>query len=238
VSITHHFPQRSPEWHAERAKCLLTASDAGAFLIKNDQRSKDARRRRILDFLCRDCYTGGEARLLELAEKERKALDYNLAVQRGNAFEDDALAALAALLGQPVEPVGLITTDDGLFGASTDGLIGDHAIAEAKVPLPETHLTYILEHRETGGMIGDYLMQVHMGLAISGRSVCHFYSHPVEFESGGRMIRHPHLHIEVRADATTEAVRKGLDLLRSEYLAVKATLAEVFRKQVEKEVAA
>ena len=236
--IVHTMPQRTPEWHAQRAKCLLTASDAGQFLLKNDQRSKDARLRRIFNYLCRDCYTGGDTMLIELAEKERKALDYNLAVQRGNILESAAIATLEEVIGQKVHPVGLITTADGLFGASTDGLIGKKAIAEAKVPLPETHLSYIIEHQQTGQMIDDYLLQVHMGLAISERDTCHFLSLSMPFtNSAGETVQHPHLHIEVKRDKFTDQVGAGLAALRDQLESVKLTLSAVHRAQRGKAVA-
>lgn len=236
--IVHRFPQRSAEWYAARAGCLLTASDAGAFLLGTDKRSRDARRRRILQHLCRECYTGGDAMLLEIAEKERKALDWNLPVQRGNTFEGAALEVLASIIGQPIEEVGLITTDDGLFGASTDGLIGETAIAETKVPLPETHLGYLLDHRATGAMVPDYLHQVHFGLAISGRETCHFYSHPVPYlDAAGVERQHPILHIVVRRDAFTESLVRGMEDFRREYLQVRGDLAAIMRDQQGKEAA-
>jgi len=142
----YHCPQGSQEWHELRAKCLLTASTAGPFLVKNDQKSKDAREKRILKFLSQDCYVYGDAWLLELREKESKSLDYNIAVQRGNAYEAEAIACFSNITGKKVESAGILTTDDGLFGASPDGLIGDDEGLECKVPIPETHKSYLLEH--------------------------------------------------------------------------------------------
>jgi hypothetical protein len=224
--------QGSPEWFEVRSRCLLTASNAGPFLIKNDQKSKKARERLILKFLSQDCYKYGDAWLLELREKESKSLDYNIAVQRGKAYEAEAIASFSDITGKEVEPVGLLTTNDHLFGASPDGLIGDDEGLECKVPIPETHKAYILEHLETGEMVDDYLFQVHFNLAVSERKLWHFYSHSVKHANTLRpWIQEPYLHIEVKRNNTTEDIIKGMDLMRAEYVAIRKKIAGQYKKK-------
>jgi hypothetical protein len=228
IYTAEEFPQKSPEWHAIREKCMVTASDAGPWLVKDDKTSKAAREKRILKFLCRDCYRYGDARLLEIRERESKSLDFNLAVQRGNAFEDQAISAISRIIGKDIDPVGFISTDDGLFGASPDGLVGLIAGVECKVPLPETHLSYILEHMATGEMIGDYLYQVHFNMAVSGRDVWHFYSHSVERQDDApEWIEHPPLHIEVRANEITSSIVTGMVRMKSEFESIRRKLREL-----------
>ena len=221
-------PQKSLEWLTIRSKCLVTASDAGPYLIKTDKVSVAARRKRILRFLCGDCYRYGDPFLTDLKAKEQKGMEYNIPVQRGNHYEAEAITSLAEIIGREITPVGIITTDDGLFGASPDGVVGEDAGVECKVPLPETHLSYLLEHAETGEMISDYLYQVHFNLAISGRKVWHFYSHSVKrAEDAPEWVEHPPLHIEVRWDSLTEQIIAGMDAMRQEFREIRGKLAHM-----------
>lgn len=229
--ILHQCEQRGEEWRGLREQCLVTASDAGPWLIKDDKTSKTAREKRILKFLSRDCYRYGDARLLEIREKESKALDWNLAVQRGNAFEGEAITALTRIIGQPIQSVGIITTDDGFYGASPDGLVGDDSGCEVKVPLPETHLAYLLENLATGEMVGDYLHQVHFNMAVSGRDVWHFYSHSVErqHEDAPEWIEQPPLYVEVRANDITAQMVTGMVRMKSEFETIRGKLAGLYK---------
>lgn len=225
--IVHRCPQRTHEWRKLRESCLVTASEAGAFLINNDQRSRGAREKRIVRFLTQDAYRYGDARLLEIREKEQRALDYNLAIQRGNAFEDQAREAFEKRAGVIINPVGLITTDDGLFGGSPDGLIGEAAGYEAKVPLPETHRLYILEHHRTGQMIEEYLHQVHFNLAVSERETWWFHSHSVKApeDCPAPWIEDPALVIEVRRNKVTDQILAGMEVMRREFEMIRDILA-------------
>ena len=226
IYTAEECPQKSMEWHAIRSKCLVTASDAGPYLIKNDKVSVTARRKRILQFLCADCYRYGDPFLTDIKAKEQKNMEYNIPVQRGNHYEEQAIESLARIIGKEITPVGIITTDDGLFGASADGLIGDDSGNECKVPLPETHLSYLLEHAETGEMISDYLYQVHFNLAISGRKTWHFYSHSVKrSEDAPEWVEHPPLHIEVHRDKFTDQLIEGMDAMRQEFHVIRRKLA-------------
>ncbi len=234
IYTAEECPQKSLPWLAIRSKCLVTASDAGPYLIKNDQKSKDARRKRILQFLCADCYRYGDPFLTDIKNKERKNMECNLPVQRGNHYESQAIDTLAEIIGREITPVGIITTDDGLFGASADGLIGDDAGAECKVPLPETHLSYLLEHAETGTMISDYLYQVHFNLAISGREIWHFYSHSVKrSEDAPEWVEHPPLHIEVHRGKFTDQLIAGMDAMRAEFGLIRGKLAAMRKENME-----
>lgn len=54
------------------------------------------------------------------------------AMKRGNELEPDARMEHEMQTGHIVQEAGFITTDDGLFGASADGLIGEYGGAEYK----------------------------------------------------------------------------------------------------------
>lgn len=160
-------------------------------------------------------------------------MEYNLPVQRGNHYEAEAIDSLAKIIGREITPVGIITTDDGMYGASPDGLVGDDSGAEVKVTLPETHLSYLLEHAETGKMISDYLYQVHFNLAISGRKVWHFYSHSVKRgEDAPEWIEHPPLYIPVERTELTDSLSRGMETMRQEYVAIRRTIAGLYGRKL------
>ena len=66
-----------------------------------------------------------------------------------------------------VRQVGFITTDDGKFGCSPDGLVGEDGGLELKCPQRETHIGYI---DEPESLLDSYRWQVHGALWITGRS--------------------------------------------------------------------
>lgn len=214
----HALDQRSEQWYATREACLVTASDAGAWIYENTEKARKARTKRIHQYLTRDAYCGGDEYLQKIAERERLILDRDLAIQRGNHFEDDAADDFEKHTGLETEKVGIITTDDGLFGASADRLIvGEEAGLELKTPLPETHSAYLVENQLHGGMPEEYLHQVHFSMAVSEFPLWWFSSYPTPYyDRAGRWVRAPRLVVRVKANALTEKIRKGMDSMREE----------------------
>jgi hypothetical protein len=64
-------------------------------------------------------------------------------MSRGVFLEAQARTAYEFVTEANVEPVGFITTDDGLVGSSTDGLVDTDGILEIKVPSPKVHAHYM-----------------------------------------------------------------------------------------------
>lgn len=87
------------------------------------------------------------------------------AMKRGRELEPEARAAHEAHAGVTVEPCGFVTTDDGLFGASADGLILDDGGAEYKCLVSPERLRETLITND----ISDYMDQVQGGMWITGR---------------------------------------------------------------------
>lgn len=87
------------------------------------------------------------------------------AMKRGRELEPEARAAHEAHAGVTVEPCGFVTTDDGLFGASADGLIQDDGGAEYKCLVSPERLRETLITND----ISDYMDQVQGGMWITGR---------------------------------------------------------------------
>src|SRR5690606_12535880 len=68
--------------------------------------------------------------------------------------------------GVEVQTVGLIITDDGLFGGSPDGLVGADGGVEIKCPGIHTHIGYLLD---PATLEAAYRGQVQALLWLTGR---------------------------------------------------------------------
>jgi hypothetical protein len=95
----------------------------------------------------------------------------------GKIREEEAIPWLELETGHPVTRVGFVTTDDGLFGCSPDGLIYEDGGLEVKCPAVHTHVGYLL-----GGVIPkEYLAQVHGSLYATKRQYWKFLSYARRF---------------------------------------------------------
>lgn len=151
--IFHTAPQGSQEWLDAR-RGVITGS-----------RFKD----------CRDKLKGGAP--------SKKCLSYamdvarervggrtpdvfaNAAMRTGTEQEPFARAAYEAKTGNFVEEAGFITTDDGLFGVSVDGLVDDDGIIEIKTMVSsDTLFTAVVD-----GDISAYIDQCNGAMWLLGR---------------------------------------------------------------------
>ncbi len=96
-------------------------------------------------------------------------------MQRGQDLEPQAARAYEFREEIETTPVGFITTDDGLIGASPDRLIGEVGLLEIKCPAPQTHLSYLVD-----GPGADYRPQVQGQLYVSERDYVDFWSYSPE----------------------------------------------------------
>ena len=96
-------------------------------------------------------------------------------MEHGKEYEPKAVAQYEFLQEVETHPVGFITTDDGLIGASPDRLVKGKAIGiEIKCPAPNTHLGYLLE-----GPGDHYKPQVQGQLWVAELERADFYAyHP------------------------------------------------------------
>jgi exodeoxyribonuclease (lambda-induced) len=89
----------------------------------------------------------------------------NSAMKTGQVQEPHARMAYEALTGNLVQEVGFITTDDGLFGLSPDGLIDTDGVLEVKTMVSsDTLFTAVAD-----GDISAYLDQCNGYLWLLGR---------------------------------------------------------------------
>lgn len=220
----HLFPQRTPDWFAARESCVITASELGPFVYKDDATSKKARlnhiAKKLAEPIYRDSTLSGFEFLMKIREKEDKAMEYNLPVQRGNALEAEARELYGKITGRPLIEVGFITTDCGRFGCSPDSLVlsrmlteddGEATIIkcverglEIKCPIPETHIKWLL----AGELPDDHRCQVHGSMAITGLHRWDFMSYCPGL---------PPLIVTAERVTLTDDLEKGMNTLYAEY---------------------
>lgn len=94
-------------------------------------------------------------------------------MRRGRELEPEARFRHEQEIGEMVEQIGFIKTDDGLFGASLDGLIGTDGASEYKCFMsPSSLMPIVLEND-----ISDCVHQVQGVLWLSGRKWTDFCLH-------------------------------------------------------------
>jgi hypothetical protein len=156
-------PQGSPEWHAERAGCI-TASMYQTIMDKlKSGKEKGGYKKAALDYAFR----------LAVERISGEPLDEGFetwAMRRGNELEPQARAAHAFQRDLDIDPCGFIKTEDGIFGASADGLIGKDGGAEYKCLIDPARIRSIIIERD----ISEFLPQVQGGMWITGRKWWHF----------------------------------------------------------------
>ena len=128
--IVHQCEQGSVEWHALRWG-IPTASNFDRILTAGGKPSKQADEYRR--YLLAERYFGHPLEQIKTSW-----------MQRGNDLEGEACAFYEFTREVAVGHCGIITDDEGRFGASPDGLVGDDGLVEFKCPAPETHIKYML----------------------------------------------------------------------------------------------
>ncbi len=156
--LSYQAPQGSPEWHAARAG-VITAS---MFRVAREKLKTGPNKGQP------SSAARNYAFRLAIERISGEPLDEGFEtwqMRRGHELEPDARRAHEMHAGVVVEQVGFITTPDGKFGASADGLIGNDGGAEYKCLVsPEALRDTLL-----GNDISDYTDQVQGGLWLSGR---------------------------------------------------------------------
>jgi len=154
--IVSNYPQGTDEWLSAR-RGVITGS-----------RAKDARSKLkgggMSDKAVLYAMDTARERLGGLAEQPY----VNAAMRMGQEQEPVARAAYEVTTGKMVEEAGFITTDDGIYGCSVDGLIGDDGVWECKTIVSSKTLFTAVVDRD----IGDYVDQINFSLWLLGRLWC------------------------------------------------------------------
>ena len=91
-------------------------------------------------------------------------------MKRGHEFEPAARMAHETATGMIVQRAGFVTTDDGWFGASADGLIAPRGGSEYKCLVSPEGLREVL----LGDDISEFMDQIQGCMWITGRDWWHF----------------------------------------------------------------
>lgn len=118
-------------------------------------------------------------------------------MRRGHELEPDARAEHEKQAGVIVQRAGFVTTDDGLFGGSADGLIDDDGGSEYKCLTSPDGLREVLIDND----ISKYMDQIQGCMWITGRLYWHFGMYCPALSSIGkqlywREVRRDDEHIE------------------------------------------
>jgi hypothetical protein len=161
---------------------------------------------------------------------QRHAPDYSevesyvsASMRNGMMLEPEARRYHEFTTGLEIEQTGFITTDDGRFGYSPDGLIGEDGLLECKSPKPKTQIKWLLQ----GGVPDEHLAQCHGGLLVTGRQWLDFlsYCHGL-----------PSLLVRVERDEKTEALNVALERFHAELVATEARIVGMFAPLPTREV--
>lgn len=142
----------------------------------------------------------------------------NAAMRMGTEQEPLARAAYDTETGRVAIEAGFITTDDGRFGVSVDGLVDTHGMVEIKTMVSSDTLFTAVVQRD----LSAYIDQINMALWLLGRKWCDLILWAPDLEAIGR-----HITI-IRIDRDDNAI----DALESDLLAFDRVV-EGYRKQLE-----
>ena len=101
-------------------------------------------------------------------------------MERGKALEAQAVRYYEMERDVETSAVGLVTTDDGMIGASPDRLVGDDGLLEQKCQALETHVGYMLNPQS---LVDEYRLQVQGQLWVCERAWCDLQSYYPGFPS-------------------------------------------------------
>lgn len=209
--------QMSPEWWEHR-RGLPTASEFGRILTPKKLELASAADDYI-DELIAERFSPATPGPQYTSRAAQNGVDTEPEARRWYEFQE----------GVKVSQVGLITTDDGRFGCSPDGLItqadetmpadcrfepSDPSLSiwgkalgglELKCPQPKTHVRWLRQ----GGVPADHLCQVHGGLIVTGLAWWDFLSYCPGF---------PPLLVRTEPNAFTAKLRSVLDVFHEMYM--------------------
>lgn len=134
-------------------------------------------------------------------------------MRRGHDLEPQARLEHETLTGEVVKRAGFVLTEDRLFGASADGLIGDMGGSEYKCLISPERLREVL----VNGDISDFIDQVQGCMWITSRSWWDFCLYCPALKSIGKQLWHRRIN---RDDNYIDTMIKDLapfERLVSEY---------------------
>ena len=196
VMIVFNMPQYSPEYWA--VKCGIPSASNFRRILTASREQLAAGRKSYINELIAD-------RRNPSAPFTTERAGHTQAMRNGANCEPDARRFFAAECDVQVEQVGFCLTDDGRFGCSPDGLVGEDSGLELKCPEGDTHVGYCLD----GELPPQYKAQIHGCMIVTGRPTWWFMSYCPGFEK--------QLLIKVERDSFTEKLDDALAEFWQEY---------------------
>ena len=162
--------QRSVEWYAARCG-RPTASGFCNIVTATGKPRTGAARTAYLHDLVGDAVAGSPGDQFD-----------TYAMQRGRELEPAAREAYELHTCREVQEVGFCLSDDGLYGASPDGLVGEDGGLEIKCPQRRNMVAYLLQDRP----VEAHYIQVQGCMWVTGRQWWDYwvYSPEGEFPCG------------------------------------------------------
>ena len=154
--IHHRVIQGSQEWLRLRmGKPTASEFDRIITAVKAEPTKGEARRKYMLTLLC------------ELILDAPRDQITTAAMDHGHEWESKARAAYEMMEGREVELCGFCTDEDGEYGASPDGFVGEEGAIEIKSPdKPEIHCGYLMDPKT---LVAAYRVQTQGQLYVTGR---------------------------------------------------------------------
>lgn len=156
----HDCEQRSDEWYELRLG-LPTASNFNSLITPTGKVSTAG------------ALTYAASLAAETYAKERlDVFEGNDWTERGREIEDQARDLYSLLTNEQITTPGFVTTDDGQYGCSPDGLIGSDGMMEIKCLKAENHVKCLAHIAEHNTCPKDYMSQVQGQLLVADRDWC------------------------------------------------------------------
>ena len=103
------------------------------------------------------------------------------AMQRGNELEPEARLLHEERIGVMIEHAGFVKTEDGLFGASADGLIAPDGGAEYKCLVDPARMRQVIVEQD----LSEFMDQMQGGMWITGRNWWHYGLYAPDLKAAG-----------------------------------------------------
>lgn len=163
-----HLPQGSDAWLAARAGIITASrfSDARTRLARAGKNGKAG------DPAAKAVEYAWQVAMERIAGEPVSPTFETWQMRRGTALEPEARMAYELHAGLLASEEGLIMTDDGAFGYSADGLVGDDGLIEIKCPANCQKVGDIWSN--PAGATDEYIDQIQGGMWIAGRKWCDF----------------------------------------------------------------
>lgn len=194
--IIYEAPQGSPEWFQARAGVITASMFSTIRDVYKSGPDKGKWKSAALDYAFR----------LAIERISGEPLDEGYetwAMRRGHELEPTARGLHAMEIDRPITQIGFIATQDGKFGASVDGLIGEDGGAEYKCLVSPEKLRKTL----VDGDLSDYMDQVQGGMWVTGRAYWHLCFYCPMLESIDKEL---FIHVVRRDDDYIEAMEGDL----------------------------